>query len=246
MNRWQSLPHLTESARLATATTLEEGEIRMTVCIAPYNTWSHESLKCARDEVDFLLNVCKFSTPKEATEVICRYLLADPSADPKRPKVRAATCSALHHADEERSRSVLAETTFMETEVVTTREEDKPFGRVDIIYESAAFGVYLLRLSAHSAIPWHIHNKMDEAEFALTSKLLLNEKTIARGFSVKWPKGFAHSYMNPTADEQVICCVDQPAFIPSDEILVPKPSLKFIPSNLTRQYPSGWLANGEC
>ena len=71
-----------------------------------------------------------------------------------------------------------------------------------------------------AAIPTHVHRRMEESEMILTEGLLLQGQPATLGSARTWPLGFPHRYDNPGDEEQVILCVDRPAFIPSDEILV--------------------------
>ena len=98
--------------------------------------------------------------------------------------------------------------------------ETKPFGTVDVIFESRDAGIYRLNIAPGREIPLHQHRVMHESEMVLTRGLLCQGKPVAPGTVNQWPHGLAHYYRNPTRRYQSILCVDSPPFIEADEIPV--------------------------
>ncbi|KZN54710.1 hypothetical protein N474_17525 [Pseudoalteromonas luteoviolacea CPMOR-2] len=98
--------------------------------------------------------------------------------------------------------------------------ESQAFGKVDILFEEAQFGVYLLNIEPGKSIPNHIHLEMEEHELILDSGLYLDNKPIVAGNAFSWPKGVIHGYQNRGDKVATVLCIDSPKFIPSDEIIV--------------------------
>lgn len=171
-------------------------------------------------ELKFLLEHCRFRTLEAAAEALARYVLVAPSADLQRAQVHAVTVA-------------LTKPEALGGEAIPTLKiqrlardyqytvETKPFGHVDVIYESDREGIYRLRLLPGRSIQAHVHHVMEEHELVLGSELLLQGRPVRRGMAFTWPKAFAHRYDNPSGIEQSVLCVDCPAFIPADEIEVP-------------------------
>ena len=102
--------------------------------------------------------------------------------------------------------------------------EEKPWGRVDVLFEHAGCGIYRLRIAPGGCIPTHVHRVMHEAELALSSGLHLQHRPVRAGTAFRWPHGLAHRWDNPTASERTILCVDRPRFMPGDEVEVVVPA----------------------
>ncbi len=94
------------------------------------------------------------------------------------------------------------------------------FGRVQVVYETPAVGVYRLIIEPGKSIPPHIHELMDERELVITEGLEVQGRPVKSGSCHHWPRRFIHTYHNPTIQEQVVVCIDQPSFIPDDERVV--------------------------
>jgi len=174
-------------------------------------------------ELRFLLGACHFLLLETAAEALARYILAPPTPDAPRAQVqevmvrltkpRALGQGAIPSLRIRRSASE-----------VRYEVEENPFGRVDVIHETPACGIYRLRVAPGRSIPTHLHRKMDERELVLGAGLLLQGKPVAPGSAFHWPKELPHRYDNPSSVEQTILCVDRPAFDPADEIEVPAPA----------------------
>jgi dihydroneopterin aldolase len=207
----------------------------------PAAAWRHlrDTVDYARlsGELRFLLENCSFLLLESAADALCRYILAPPTHDLSRAQVKAVTLRL-------RKPEALTQGTVASLQI-HRREgeyhygcEVKPFGRVDIIYESEALGIYRLRVKAGGSIATHEHGRMEESELVLGSGLHLQGRPVRAGTGVRWPKNFPHRYDNPQMLEQTILCVDRPAFIPDDEVPVETPSGGLEPISGTAYYPS--------
>jgi len=170
-------------------------------------------------DIHFLLEACRFHLLETAAEALCRYLLAPPTGDRRQAQVqwariilkkpRALPGGAVAGLSVRRT---LAE--------VETLQETNHYGIVDVIHESRDSGIYRLRIPPQGGIPAHHHASMDEAELALSPGLLINGQLLPAGRAHFWPKGVVHVYENPTDTERTLLCVDRPAFLPEDELLL--------------------------
>ena len=187
-------------------------------------------------ELRFLLERARFRTLEGATEALLRYLLAPPTADVARAPVQAATVRltkpqalgglAVPTVERHRHRADYV-----------YEAEEKPFGRVDLLYVTPSLGIYRLRVKPGACIPTHVHRVMEEHELVLGSGLLLQGRPVARGTAFAWPHDFPHRYDNPAAIEQTVLCIDSPAFIAADEVEVSVPAAELIWSDGVRYYP---------
>jgi len=174
-------------------------------------------------ELRFLLMACRFVFLEEAAEAICRYVLAKPTSDMRRAQVEAVSlCLTKPQA--------LDGVAIPSIEIHRTADdmryglERKPFGDVDIIYETDRYGIYRLRIAPGCGIPCHVHREMVEHEMVLGEELRVQNETAVIGSARLWPKDFAHSYFNASSVEQTVLCVDRPRFIPDDEVQVEEPA----------------------
>ncbi len=174
-------------------------------------------------EVRFLLGACQFLLLETAAEALARYILAPPTRDlPRAPvaevMVRLSKPMALS------GEAVPSLRIHRLASEISIEVEKNAFGEVDIIHETAACGIYRLRVGPGLSIPTHVHRRMEERELVLGPGLLLQGRPVAPGSAFRWPKDFPHRYDNPQAVEQTILCVDRPAFLPEDEIEVDTPA----------------------
>jgi dihydroneopterin aldolase len=184
-------------------------------------------------ELRFILVAGRFRLLESAAEALAAWLLAPPSPDVPRPRVEAAQVrlsklvalsgAAVPRLEIRRDRSDFAPVT-----------EAKPFGFVDILFETRECGVYRERVSPHTVLPTHVHQHLDESELVLGSGLLLQGQPVAAGLAHAWPRGFAHRYENVTDLEQSFLCVDRPAFLPDDEVEVDVPVERLLRPEPTR------------
>ncbi|QRN92864.1 dihydroneopterin aldolase [Archangium violaceum] len=188
-------------------------------------------------ELRFLLETADFRMLETAAEALCRYILAPPTEDMARAQIRAVTLRLSK--PEALGRSGLASLRVHRTaEEYQYEAEEKPFGRVDIVFQDEHVGIYRLRVAPGRTIPTHEHRVMSEAELVLGHGLLLQGKPVLAGTGFRWPKHFPHRYDNPRALEQTVLCVDRPAFIPHDEVEVPEPTSGLAPIEGRAYYPA--------
>ncbi|CAF3595970.1 unnamed protein product [Rotaria sp. Silwood1] len=106
------------------------------------------------------------------------------------------------------------------------KQENNSWGHVDIIDEISeltnngiSVGLYVLHIKPGHSIPLHIHNIMTESEMVISHNLICQKKSVSYGCAHTWHSA-PHEYSNPNRFQQSILCIDSPAFIPTDEILV--------------------------
>ncbi len=167
----------------------------------------------------FTLKAGRFELLETAAHVLSRLLLlppADGGAGCRVAEVRVK----LRKPGALWGRAVPSlEITRSASELRVVREE-KPFGSVDVVWESGPVGIYRLNLAPLSHIPLHVHRVLDEVELVMGSGLLCQGQPAARGSVRRWPRGLAHRYDNPTSAMQSILCVDRPRFSEDDEVVV--------------------------
>lgn len=182
-------------------------------------------------EVTFILVAGRFVLLESAAEAIAAWLLMPPTPDAPRPQVEEV---------EVRLAKPLALGGDAVPEIAVRRRrhdlapevEVKPFGFVDVVFETDGCGVYRERISPGLVLPTHVHHQLDEMELALGGGLLLQNAPVAAGVAHEWPRRHPHRWENPTPIEQSFLCVDRPRFIHSDEIEVDLP-----PGDLVRTPP---------
>ncbi|MBN1205830.1 MAG: dihydroneopterin aldolase [Myxococcaceae bacterium] len=168
-------------------------------------------------ELRFLLEACRFELLESAAEAMCRYVLAPPPADAPRMQVRAATVR-LTKPQALAGRAVPSLQVHRTAEELHYQVEDRPFGRVEIVYEGEGYGIYRLRIRPGGTLSMHLHQVLEESELVLGAGLTLQGRPVARGMAFHWQRGSAHRYDNPSQGEQTVLCVDRPRFVPSDEV----------------------------
>lgn len=173
-------------------------------------------------EVQFLLESSRFNLLESAAEAVARYVLAPPLKGSRRAEVRSTTVqmTKLHPLN---TGAVPILKVHRTRDEIAFAVEERRFGEVDVVFETHHCGIYRLRVKPKGIIPTHVHRTMEEAEMVLGGGLLLQNEPVQRGIAHRWPKEFPHRYENYTDQEQVILCIDRPAFIPEDEILVDAP-----------------------
>jgi len=173
-------------------------------------------------ELRFILVAARFLLLESAAEALAAWLLMPPSLDVPRPQVeevevrlakpRALAGRAVPEIGIRRQRTDFP-----------PNLEVKPFGFVDVIFESPECGVYRERISPRTVLPTHEHRHIDEMELTLGSGLLLQGAPVAAGVAHEWPRNNPHRWENPTDVEQSFLCVDRPKFIHTDEVEVDTP-----------------------
>lgn len=173
-------------------------------------------------ELKFILEAAHFRLLETAAEALCSYLLSPPASDRPHPQIKAVTLK-LSKPSALKSEAVPSLQVHRVHNDYSMGHEKNHFGEVDIIHESSDCGIYRLLIPAGGSIPAHYHNVLSEGEVALSDGLLLQGNPLKAGLAHYWPQKFIHEYRNPTQDTKTVLCVNRPAFIPSDEILVMPP-----------------------
>ena len=187
-------------------------------------------------EIRFLLAACRFYLLETAAEALAAYLLAPPTADLPRARVRAATLR-LTKPRALAGGALASLTIHREAEEMEYGVEDKGRYRVDRIFEEAGCGIYRLRIAPGQRIPTHVHRVMEESEMVLGSGLYLQGRPVQPGSAFRWSRDFPHLWENRSDSEQTILCVDRPAFLPEDEIAVDVPDEELVMPEPVSYYP---------
>jgi FolB domain-containing protein len=188
-------------------------------------------------ELRFLLESADFRLLETAAEALCRYVLAPPTGDTARAQVRAVTLR-LSKPEALGTAGLASLRVHRAADEYQLEREDKPFGRVDIVFQDEHVGIYRLRIAPGRSILTHEHRLMEESELVLGGGLLLQGQPVQAGTGLRWPKHFPHRYDNPQEVEQTVLCVDRPAFIPSDEVEVSEPVGGLAPVKGRAYYPA--------
>ena len=167
----------------------------------------------------FLLRSARFTLVESAAEAIARLLLAPPVPGERRAaaeavRVRLGKPRALA------GRAVPSIELHRRREDVAFGRERKPFGSVDVLFETPRVGLYRLLVEPGCSIPLHVHRRMSESEMLLTDGLVVNEQAWPRGTVFHWPLETPHAHDNPTRRVQALLCVDSPPFEEEDEVVV--------------------------
>ncbi|MBX3272124.1 MAG: dihydroneopterin aldolase [Sandaracinaceae bacterium] len=187
------------------------------------------------NQLAFLLQSCRFDLLETAAHVLTRYLLAPPAPGERRARLCEVTLSLTKPYALAGHGVPSLEVTRRAREVALARE-DKPWGTVDVVFETRRAGVYRLNVAPGRGIPLHVHRAMRETELVLGAGIRCQGEPVAPGTVLAWPRGAAHRWDNPTDEWQSILCVDSPPFVPSDEIEVDappaavRPQAPFIPT----------------
>ena len=111
--------------------------------------------------------------------------------------------------------------TVAQCDLPSPAKESNGWGKVDVLIETSApsAGLYILHVAPHRSIPSHVHRVMYEAEMVLTDGLKCQGTAAAWGAVHAWGEA-VHGYTNDSDSPATVLCIDTPAFIPADEILV--------------------------
>ena len=109
---------------------------------------------------------------------------------------------------------------------VTFRQEQKPWGTVDIVDECRRLGLYRLNVAPGAEIPNHLHRVMSESELVLHPGLSgwidgSKPRTLEVGERFRWKHELPHGYRNVGERTASLLCIDSPPFDPADEVVVP-------------------------
>jgi FolB domain-containing protein len=206
--------------------------------LSPHDVAGSESLDDTVDylavagQVTFLLSVCRFQLIETAAEALASYLIAPPTLAERRAPIRRVAVEI--HKPQALPAPATACLTIERSAapVPAFKVEDKSFGTVDVIHETAQSGIYRLNVAPGKEIPLHVHQRMEEHELVLTRGLVSQGCEIFPGTAFHWPRGAAHYYRNPTDRHQTILCVDTPRFIPEDEVEVTGEPAEVVPEYL--------------
>ncbi len=168
-------------------------------------------------EVDFILQHGQFQLLETAAFCLCRYLLL-PAAGRRADAAEVHVSIRKPHAEGVRglpSVEVRRQKSEVDYEV-----ESKPFGTVDVVFETSHVGLYRLNIAPDCEIPLHLHHQMSETELILGDNLLCQDQPVEAGRVFTWAKGAAHRYRNVGRQVQSILCIDRPPFIAADEVVV--------------------------
>ncbi len=170
-------------------------------------------------QVVFLLRNARFRLVESAAEAIARLLLVPPAPGERRASADRVRV-VLRKPRALDGRAVPCITVDRRRDEVSFGREHKPFGRVDVVFETPTVGIYRLHVEAGCSIPLHIHRRMSEAEMLLTDGLVVNGQAWPRGTVFHWPLETPHAHDNPTRRVQSVLCIDSPPFEEDDEVPV--------------------------
>jgi dihydroneopterin aldolase len=169
------------------------------------------------EQIAFLLRSCRFRLLETAAHALARTLLAPPAPGERRAAVRDLMLR-LTKPGALGGRAVPSLEIRRDAAWVTMAREAKPFGTVDVIFETKDAGVYRLNIAPGRGIPLHLHRVMQESEMVLGDGLFCQSAPCPTATVHRWPLGAAHRYDNPTDRWQTILCVDAPRFMEEDEV----------------------------
>lgn len=186
---------------------------------AAYEAKLRDTVDYARlwGEVRFVLQASRFLLLESAAEAIACYILAPPTEDAPRARVRSVGVR-LTKPQALAGAGVPALEIQRSADELEQKSERHPFGMSDLIFATKGCGIQRLRLAAGQSIAAHEHRRMDESELVLGDGLLLQGEPVAAGTAHRWPRGFAHRYDNPSAIEQSVLCVARPFFMADDHL----------------------------
>jgi len=186
---------------------------------AAYEAKLRDTVDYARlwGELRFLLQASRFLLLESAAEALARYILAPPTEDAPRARVRAVSVR-LSKPQALAGAGLPALEIERAADDFRLESEARPFGQVDAIFATKGCGIQRLRIAPGRAIAAHEHRRMDESELVLGYGLLLQGEAVAAGTAHRWPRGYVHRYDNPTSVEQSVLCVARPSFMPEDHI----------------------------
>ncbi len=173
-------------------------------------------------EMNFILLAAEFDLLETAAECLASYLLAPTLPELKRVQVKRIELH-VKKIGALKNHGTPGVFIIRNRGDYYYRQEISRFGSTDVIFDNDQLGLYRLHVAPGLKIPRHYHSKLDEAEMPLTSGLSLQGMPAAQNSMFFWPKKFVHEYENLTTEEQIILCLDRPAFIPSDEIETTEP-----------------------
>ncbi len=165
----------------------------------------------------FIISSAQWAELPHLLEALALYVLSEGRypRDNRPPLIEHLELCCCREAEETLSFTLSSET------LLPLRREETDFGEVFVVFEDTAVGLYRLVIAPGKGILTHQHRCMDEHELILGDGLLLQGNKIASGISHHWPRYFPHRYDNPSMRPQVVLCIDHPAFLAQDELILP-------------------------
>lgn len=93
-----------------------------------------------------------------------------------------------------------------------------PFGREEVLLETADAGLYLVHVAPGGVIAPHRHERTAELEWGVAGELLRDGAPLDAMSPVAWPLGQAHGYRNASASEATLFRCDRPPLRPEDQL----------------------------
>ena len=161
-------------------------------------------------------------------DVIAAYLSHSNQLNPHSPATSSPIRHLTLHLSITHPPHTISSSPSLSHSLTTAQHELRPpgkernsWGEVDVLIEtsSPSAGLYLLHLASGASIPSHVHRVMCEAEMVLTDGLVCQGVPAAWGAVHAWGDA-VHGYTNASALPASVLCIDTPAFIPTDEIVV--------------------------
>ena len=172
---------------------------------------------------DFILKTGKFQLLETAVTFLVHYFLQPVSKDGQSggasfAEVKLTKYNALP-GDTLASIRLSADRSEIDFE-----HETPEWGRVSVIRESKALGLYCLHIAPMMTLPLHHHAVMSESELILDEGLSLIEldtepRPTHSGDVFNWAHHHVHGYQNTSNRWCRVLCIDSPPFIPEDEVL---------------------------
>lgn len=198
--------------------------------LAAGHVFEREKIASTRDytkiahEAGFILRTGRFVLLENAALFLLRYLLLPPVGPPNQPKIEMARVS-LTKPQAISGKAKACVSVEASAGEMTYQSEIKPWGWVDVIAKNDRIGLYRLNMRPDGVIANHYHKLTRESECILCSgvEITVDEKPfrpVRRGAEFHWKKGQCHGYRNVSKQMAVVLCVDEPAFQPSDEIIL--------------------------
>jgi len=176
------------------------------------------------DSVRFILQSGRFRLLESAVACVQRWVLMPPLTHGARPAVQNSTIRITKYDAFPDQTLAIVESTNQAGDF-TYEHEQKTWGSVDVIAETAHVGFYRLNIRPGQELPLHYHTYMREQEWVVEGRLALleegREPTILTTQQwIEFPMEHRHGYRNIGEVTASLLCMDSPPFNHDDEILV--------------------------
>lgn len=183
------------------------------------HTWNYAELA---DQVAFVLEHGRFYLLEAAARVLLRLLLLPPGPQEDRHAVARARVALTKFGV---LKGVARPTVELSGDSADFAIEHKPWGSVDVVAETRHMGLYRLNIRPGAVLPNHVHRRMAEAEYVLSSGLEGwcdggEPRRLRPGEVLEWRHEQPHGYRNPGELPLSLLCLDRPPFDPTDEVEV--------------------------